>query len=146
METNTEQSDFLGNGWNFPLALDAEGIALAEGADDIGQAILLILGTIPGERLMLPKFGCAINELVFAPANTVTSSLAEGYVQEALDNWEPRISDINVTAEIDSHNQGVIKISIGYVIRSSNVAQNLVYPFYLEGGGDLPPDYKTDDT
>jgi phage baseplate assembly protein W len=52
--------DFLGRGWAFPVAPDAAGeVALVAAAEDIRQAILLILETEPGERVMRPEFGCA---------------------------------------------------------------------------------------
>ena len=33
----------------------------------VRQAIRMILGTAPGERVMRPEFGCGIHDLVFAP-------------------------------------------------------------------------------
>jgi uncharacterized protein len=135
-------SDFLGTGWYFPLSIFDEGLALAEGNQDILQSILLVLGTTPGERVMLPEFGCAINELVFAPVNSVTATLAENYVTSALQRWEPRITDIEAKASYDTRDPSRLNVNISYVVRSSNVEQNLVYPFYLQGGGNLPPDYQ----
>lgn len=143
MANSDNNSDFLGAGLNFPFAIRNEGLALADGNDDILQSVLLILGTVPGERVMLPEFGCAINELVFAPANSVTATLAENYVTEALQQWEPRITDIEAKASYDTSTPSRLNVHIGYVVRSSNVEQNLVYPFFLQGGGNLPPDYQT---
>jgi phage baseplate assembly protein W len=140
--TENNNGDFLGSGWCFPLAILNEGLALSQGNEDILQSVLLILGTVPGERVMLPEFGCSMNELVFAPANSVTATLAENYVTEALQQWEPRITDIEAQATYDTKNPSRLNVHVGYVVRSSNVEQNLVYPFYLQGGGNLPPDYQ----
>ena len=137
-------SDFLGQGWMFPLAVQNTGIALAADADDVRQSILLILSTSPGERVMLPEFGTSLNELVFAPMNQATFTLAETKVTQALEKWEPRITQIEVNVEQDTSAAGQLLIQIQYMIRGSNVAQNLGYPFYLQGGGDLSPGYQTD--
>ena len=72
-------SDFLGQGWAFPVATSGGKVQLAAGADDIRQALLIILQTAPGERVMLPAFGCRINELVFAAGNaTAVNTNATG--------------------------------------------------------------------
>ncbi len=140
--SDQNDTDFLGTGWYFPISIFNQGLELSPGATDINQSILIILGTTPGERVMRPDFGCSIFELVFAPINAVTATLAENYILDALERWEPRITDIKIDSEYDVRTPTLLNLNISYIIRASNVEQNLVYPFYLEGGGDLPPDYK----
>src|SRR5437763_625679 len=49
---------FLGVGWTFPPQLTNSGkVAEVAYEEDIRQAILIILGTNRGERLMRPDFG-----------------------------------------------------------------------------------------
>lgn len=127
-------SDFLGKGWKYPLALTQNEIACSEGEDLIRESIRVILGTTKGERVMRPEFGCGINELVFAPNNT-TAALIEFYVKEALLNWEPRIEVLTVTVTPDSEEPNQLRIDIEYRIKTSNTKGNLVYPFYLESAG-----------
>ena len=45
------------------------GVALAKYENDIQEAIMIILGTAKGERVMRPEFGSSIHEFVFAPNN-----------------------------------------------------------------------------
>ena len=67
-------ADFIGAGWAFPLRTDATGaIALVRGEREVVESIRLILGTTPGERPTRPEFGCALQELVFAPADAGTA-------------------------------------------------------------------------
>lgn len=129
-----EVIDFLGRGLKFPVSVKKERLCTAEGEQAIKESIILILGTARGERVMRPDFGCRLNELVFAPNNTSTSTLIKSHIEEALLNWEPRIEveDISVTPRTD---QPVLEISIDYIINSSNSKANLVYPFYLESVG-----------
>jgi len=126
---------FLGTGWKFPLQLSKEGgLVLSRLEEDIKEAIWIILSTAPGERLMHPDFGCAIHDLVFAPNNTSTASLARFYVEEALVGWEPRIDIEEVEVQADPLNRNQLLISINYRVRTTDSRFNLVYPFYLTRG------------
>ena len=127
-----EKPDFLGRGWAFPVLPSDGRLLMAAGAQDIAQAIRIILQTAPGERVMLPAFGCRLNELVFAAPNASTTSLAELYVKQALDSWEPRIQLSAVHASLQSAQLNCLYISMDYLILSHNQPDNLVYPFFLK--------------
>lgn len=124
--------DFLGQGWAFPLATNAGQVQWSGGNDDIRQAIVIILQTMPGERVMVPTFGCRLGELQFAADNAATRGLAKLYTQQALDLWEPRIDVQRITASIDADNRSRLLVSIDFVVRETNRPDNLVYPFYLK--------------
>ena len=125
---------FLGQGWSFPIGLDSGGdVAMAAHEEDVRQAILLILGTNPGERVMRPDFGAGLGALVFAPINTTTMALAKHRVEEALITWEPRIDQLTVQVTADPDN-GRLLIEASYRVRLTNTFYNLVYPFYLMEG------------
>jgi hypothetical protein len=128
--------EFLGRGLAFPLQVNPRGeIALASSARDIEQAMMIILGTAPGERVMRPEFGCRAHELVFAPRNAATEAQMIEYVKEALGRWEPRIEvqDIKVTPDLD--NDGVLQVEIFYRIKATHDQRSIVYPFYIAGEG-----------
>jgi hypothetical protein len=129
-------TDFLGKGWKYPIAIEKETgyvrISFSEGEQSIHESILIILGTAKGERVMRPDFGCGMNELVFAPNNTSTSTMVALNVKEALLKWEPRIEVLNVSAAPDEEEGNRLNIDIEYRVKSSNTKRNLVYPFYLE--------------
>ena len=130
MTDNT--GDFLGQGWSFPMHINSRGgISLSRQAQDIEEAVRIILSTAKGERHMRPEFGCGIHELVFAPNNATTTGEVEQYVREALAQWEPRIEVTDVLTDIDSRESHVLLITIQYLIRATNEPRNLVYPFYL---------------
>jgi phage baseplate assembly protein W len=129
------QEDFLGTGWRFPISLDErDQIVAASDEESITQSIWTILGTVPGERVMRPDFGCGIHRLVFAPGTAATVTQAIDHVRRALTHWEPRITLLNVTAaaERDDHGLSQLLIGIDYRVRTTNNRFNLVYPFYLE--------------
>lgn len=135
-EVGAQEKAFLGVGWGFPPAVDSKGeITTVRYEDDIRQAIQIILGTRPGERVMRPDFGAGLQSLVFEPMNTTTLELARYHVKQALITWEPRIDSVEVQVTPD-HVRGRLDIEIRYRVRSTNTFYNLVYPFYLiEGEG-----------
>lgn len=125
-------SDFVGAGWAFPLRTDPTGrIALVRGEREIVESIRLILGTTPGERPARPEFGCAIQELVFAPADAATAGQLAYRVRVALERWEPRIVLDDVLVDFQRAELGHLYIDIRYRIRGENDPRNLVFPFYV---------------
>ena len=132
--------DFLGRGWSFPVAVDDDGrIALTESDDSIRQSIWSILSTGPGERVMRPDFGCALQDLVFGVNDAATAAEVSAAVREALAIWEPRVDVIDVVATpgvvtADPDAAEVLLVAIDYEVRATNSRFNLVYPFYVEEG------------
>jgi phage baseplate assembly protein W len=127
--------EFIGRGWAFPVHTDATGsVALVTGDQEILESIRLILGTAPGERPMRPEFGCAIHDLVFAPADSATAGQIAYAVRVALERWETRITLTDVVVGFEAVEQGTLLIDIRYTLRDSNDPRNLVFPFYV-----IPP-------
>lgn len=127
-----ERDTFLGRGLAFPLHVDAAGrLAGAAGEQRIEESIQLILATRPGERVMLPTFGCAIHELVFAPNNPATRTRAVDAVRRALTQLEPRIDVLDVRAQTSPAEPNLLLLRVDYRLRANNAMGNLVYPFFL---------------
>jgi phage baseplate assembly protein W len=127
-------NSWLGVGWAFPPTPDAPGdVDLSAYEIDVEQAVLIILGTNPGERVMRPDFGAGLSALVFEPMNATTAALVQNKVETALITWEPRIDTITVTVT-PIPQLGQLQITVRYRIRATNTFYNLVYPFYLTEG------------
>lgn len=130
-----EPRGYLGRGWKFPLQVTPRGaIAMAAAETRIEESIYFILSTARGERVMLPEFGCAIHDRVFDPSNPASIALIVDSVREALVRNEARIDVLTVAAEPAAETPNLLIIRIDYRIRSSNVAGNLVYPFFIDEG------------
>jgi phage baseplate assembly protein W len=126
------KTDILGKGMYFPLHINRQGGIKHVGQEEkVKQSIYIILGTQHGERVMRPNFGSNLKRLAFAPNNAATASVAKFYVEESLNTWEPRIQLDDVVVENDNQH-GRLMIHIHYRIKSTNEANNLVYPFYLQ--------------
>lgn len=134
---STGAADFLGRGWAFPVAPAPDGeAALVAAGEDIRQAILLILETEPGERVMRPDFGAGLRSLVFEPLSAGTATLVRHRVEEGLTAWEPRIELRGVTVQVGDRAAGRLDVHVAYVVRATNTFYNLVYPFYLQEGSE----------
>ncbi|MGC5075659.1 GPW/gp25 family protein [Agrococcus sp. DT81.2] len=100
------------------------------GMDLIRQSVTTILDTEPGERIMLPGFGCGLRRYLMAPNNLTTRTAMAADIRSALETWEPRIqlSEVTVTEGEDPY---LVWVDIAYVRRADLRPDNLVYPFYL---------------
>ena len=124
-------SDFLGTGWAFPVGVNGRGgIGLARQERDIEEAMLIILLTPKGQRVMRPEFGCQIHDLIFSPNDTTTAGLAAYYVEEALAMWEPRIKVLRVDARPNPQETEQLLVTIHYEIKATHDSRSLVFPFY----------------
>ena len=125
-------ADIIGKGWQFPPQIGRHGgIGLVGGEAEIEQAILIILRTAPGQRVMRPEFGCELHDLVFMPNNNATASRIKRAVRQALGRWEPRIDVLSVNVNPDSEDPGRLLVEIHYRIKATHDRRSLVYPFYL---------------
>jgi len=125
-------NDIVGSGWTFPPRIDAQGgISLTNDRNEIDQAILIILSTSLGQRVMRPTFGCRLDELVFAPNDQQTAARARRYVEEAIGMWEPRIRIVSVNVGHDPNDASRLMIEVEYKLKATHDRRSLVYPFYL---------------
>ena len=125
-------NDIVGSGWSFPPRIDAQGgISLTNDRTEIDQAILIILSTSLGQRVMRPTFGCRLDELVFAPNDQQTAARARRYVEEAIGMWEPRIRIVSVNVGPDPTDASRLLIEVEYKLKATHDRRSLVYPFYL---------------
>lgn len=102
----------------------------------VRQAVLLLLSTQPGERVMRPDYGCELHRLVFGPNDDTTAGLAIHYVRRALERWEPRIQILRLDAGRHPEDAERLNISLEYRVRSTQRGERLVYSLQLAGGSD----------
>ncbi|WP_216825116.1 GPW/gp25 family protein [Agarilytica rhodophyticola] len=128
-------NSLIGKGWSFPLKPNSNGeLKWADGNDKVRQSIWLILSTAPGERVMLPSFGCGIHDLTFEANTSSLRGLLREKVREALVQWEPRIDVVEVRVEVPPEGRNHLLIRVDYRLRTNNAFYNLVYPFFLSEG------------
>ena len=125
----------LGTGWKFPISFDSGEVELVKEDEDIREAILIILNTATGERVMRPKFGCGIHNYPFSVINSSNIMMIESEIRTALTLYEPRVTIEDIRVKVDDKEEGRLMINIDYRVQSSNSRYNMVYPFYLTEKG-----------
>jgi phage baseplate assembly protein W len=119
---------------NFGLQLSSRGsVAMVSEEASVRQAILLLLSTSPGERVMRANYGCDLHRLVFNPNDDTTCGLAIHYVRQALERWERRIRILELDAHPHPENPGALEIFLRYAVISSHQTGELLVPVSLTG-------------
>ncbi len=134
-----QQTNFLGRGWSFPPTFDvnAGSVKMLEREDDIRSSLEILLATSLGERVMLPGYGCNLEELLFENLNTTTKTIIADKIQSAILYHEPRIDAEKISLNTVQELEGVVLIEVNYRVRSTNSRFNFVFPFYREEGTDV---------
>lgn len=132
-------NEFLGKGWSFPPAFDAgsKGVLMTEKVEDIERSLHILLSTRVGERIMQPKYGCNMDNMVFEALSTTTITLMEDKIRTAILYFEPRIDVEKIVVDINNELEGIILISVDYVVRATNSRFNFVFPYYKNEGTEL---------
>jgi phage baseplate assembly protein W len=131
--------EFLGRGFAFPPRVDAaQGrFVMCEGEEDIKEALYILLMTRKGERVMLPDYGCSLQDHVFDLPDAASTGQLKREIIQAIVDWEPRVVDVVVDIDITDIRNGKLVIDVGYKVRDTNNPGNLVFPYYLYEGVGL---------
>jgi phage baseplate assembly protein W len=131
---------FLGEGWSFPPSFDdgRHGIEMVGDELDIRQSLMILLATIPGERVMRPKYGCDLHSMVFTQMTTTNETIIKDLIYTAILEYEPRITVEEITVDSSQYLEGLLQVNIEYTIRKINIRTNIVYPFYIIEGTNVP--------
>lgn len=118
----------LGSDLKFPISGSFEPIS---GINLLLQDMEQLLLTIPGERVNRPEFGCELRNQIWENLEDAAENGAAS-IREALDAYEPRITVIRVTSNIN-RNTGLIVFKIQFIINEVDIPLNLVFPFRAAG-------------
>ena len=130
---------FLGRGWSFPPTFNRSiaGVEMLEEEADIASSLEVLLTTAQGERVMLPQYGCNLDELVFESLDTRMKTLMADKVESAILYHEPRIELEKVQLDDSRELEGVVLIDVIYRVKTTNSRFNFVYPYYKAEGTDI---------
>jgi uncharacterized protein len=132
----TPFNSFLGTGWSFPPTFDHESgqVEMVSDLADIKQSLDILLSTSLGERVMVPEYGCNLDDYMFESLNNSLIGLIKHHVENAILFYEPRIiaEKVDVTTA-DSFDliEGRFTITVEYRIPETNSRYNYVYDYYL---------------
>lgn len=110
----------MSRGISFPPRLGPNGrMATSSAAENVQEAIRVILSTDFEERLMRPTFGGGLRRFLFEPNTAATRQQIEERVERALTRWEPRIALEEVSAVEDPENPSVALLTLTYRVQES---------------------------
>ena len=125
---------YLGTGMKFPPQIDpATGRIMTSSAEQsVRESIHLILTTQLTERPLRPGFGTNLMAYAFMDFGVTELTMAMRTIHDQILTQEPRISDVEITADTESRD-GAVLFQIDYMVRATNTRENMVFPFYLNG-------------
>lgn len=118
-------------GWPLGAADDTGRLAWSRDERALREAMLNILLTRPGERLMRPEFGAGLDSFVHQPNNQTTRSLIAGVVRRALERWEPRVVVEAVEVLPSPVDPAEVHVRIGYRARHRDRPEELAVALSL---------------
>jgi phage baseplate assembly protein W len=132
-QTGNPVDQWLGTGIRFPFLPTGEHHRLQwlSGMELVRQSIETILDTEPGERVMLPTFGCGLRRYLMEPNTVATRTAMQRDIEDALRVWEPRIRVVEVRVT-PGEEPSLVYLDISYLRLLDLRADNLVYPFRLQ--------------
>lgn len=130
---------FLGTGWSFPpeFRINQKDTKMISDEEDIESSLSILLSTRLGERVMVPEYGCNLDELLFEGLTRTLITYVVELIKTAILYHEPRIDVIKIDISETDPLEGKLIIEIDYKIRATNSRRNMVFPFYKEEGTDL---------
>ncbi len=136
MENN---DSFLGIGWSFPPEFkeNTKTVTMLTDEDDIKSSLEILLTTKIGERIMQPKFGCKMEELLFNPLNRTLKTFVAELIKTAILYHEPRIDVEKIDITQGDDLTGELLVIIDFKVRATNSRINMVFPYYKEEGTNI---------
>ena len=96
-----------------------DDVVVSRDASAIKQAIVNLLLTNKGERLMNPNYGSDIRKYLFEPLDYGTAAQIKGNIQSTIDRFEPRISISDLKC-LPNFNDNGFDVEMTYIIRGSD--------------------------
>jgi phage baseplate assembly protein W len=121
-----DEGTIFGRGIGFPPRIGPDGrLAWSAGAQNIREAIQIILLTELQERIFLPGFGGGLQTFLFQPNTPATFRLIEDRITQALASWEPRITVTSVVVQADPTQDQTAIATIFYKLVATQVGSQI---------------------
>ena len=130
----TDWDDYpqVGTGWAFPVRWGEAGLLTSAGEERVKEALLVLVRTGVGERVMLPSYGAGFDRFVFELRTDEVCRRLEDDVRRTVLLHEPRIILDSVKATPAGADDR-IDVLLEYRVDRHRRPENLVLPFYPAG-------------
>jgi phage baseplate assembly protein W len=65
----------------------------------IKNSLLNLFNTLPGERILLPDYGCDLRQFIFDPITDMMTRHIGRIIQTSISKWEPRVRIVNINVD-----------------------------------------------
>ena len=96
-----------------------DDVVVSRDASAIKQAIVNLLLTNKGERLMNPNYGSDIRRYLFEPLDYGTANQIKGNIRDTIERFEPRISVVRLKASPNYDDNG-FAVEMTYEIKGTD--------------------------
>jgi len=114
---------------DYPFSVAGDGRAtLTLGDDHVRDMIEQVLFTAPGERAMLPEFGCGLLTLVFEPNSELLAAATELLVRSSLQRWLGDVIDVRSVSVSNDDSSLVVVIQYARLVDDRLVTEQITAP------------------
>jgi phage baseplate assembly protein W len=114
---------------DYPFAVDGSGRAAQTLEDDhVRDMIEQVLFTAPGERVMLPEFGCGLLKMTFEPNSDLLAAATELLVRGSLQRWLEYVIDVTSVKVTASDEELVIQVEYVRLVDGTAVSVQITAP------------------
>ena len=96
-------------------------------ANAIARSVRNIVMTYPGEKFFQPDFGSRVSRLLFENVDDITASQIQEEIEYSINNYEPRVSLVNVSVVADNDNASFDAIITYDIVGADVAAQELQF-------------------
>ena len=124
--------------FSLPFSLTPSGsVSTTDNPNEIANdRVESLVGTYPGERVMLTSYGVDIPAYVFAPDVAAQETILTRSIQTAINTWEPSIVLDAVTPVMTQADVGIVDINVEFTL-SNNPELTPTQVATVEIGGNV---------
>lgn len=93
--------------------------------DAIKNSLANLFNTIPGERLLLPDYGCDIRRYIFEPISDINGKIIGDSIHNAIVKWESRVRVKNIYVQplIDENQYNILlRIAVPFMSKLLDIS------------------------
>jgi len=104
--------------FSIPFALTPQGrVQVTSDPNQIANdRVESVVGTYPGERVMLPDYGVDAPSFVFAPDLVTNQAVLVAEIKQAISSWEPDIVLDSVNPVTYQSDIGIIEVDVQFTL------------------------------
>lgn len=135
-ETHIDPLDFntnIGIGIKLPMLSNGNTFFALNYAtfDQLKTNLKLLLLTEPGERYMLPNYGCGLRRFIFEGMVDDVATEIESYIRESVEYWIPKLNIDSVQIVADTRNIHKLTVRVMFSLKSDDTYNDTMIIDYM---------------